>query len=164
MLLETLLIYHISQNITTSKTAHIKCRQLSFSKCQKYLPLPKGTSCHGQLISLFWFSVLLAPLIFTHILSESLKLMVYAMTNTLEIVNEHKKNTTKLTSTWMSPPPSPTSEHPSATPARYKNRAGSHQCCDPCNFPLKASVPVLLVGVIPSGEAIWTSNVHEDAR
>lgn len=91
MLLETLLIYHISQNITTSKTARIKCRQLSFSKCQKYLPLPKGTSCHGQLISLFCFSVLLAPLIFTHILSESLKLMVYAMTNTLEIVNEHKK-------------------------------------------------------------------------
>lgn len=103
-------------------------------------------------------------MIFTHVLSESLKLMVYAMTNSLEIVNEHKKNTTSLTGTWMSPAPSPTSEHPSATPTRYKNRPGSHRCWDPCDFPLKASVPVLLVGLIPSGDAIWTSNVHEDAR
>lgn len=36
------------------------------------------------------FCSLLVPLIFTHILSESLKLMVYGVTNTLGIVNEYK--------------------------------------------------------------------------
>lgn len=55
---------------------------------------------HSPLI----FCSLLAPLIFRHILSESLKLMVYGVTNTLGIVNEHKKNTMNLTGTWMSPP------------------------------------------------------------
>lgn len=68
-----------------------KCRQLSSSKCQKYLSLPKGTSCHGQSIVLSpIFCSLLGPLIFTHILSESLKLMVCNVTNTLEIfINYH---------------------------------------------------------------------------
>ena len=50
---------------------------------------------------------LLTPLIFGHILSESLEFMVNGVTNTLGIANEHKENTTSLTGTWMSPPHAP---------------------------------------------------------
>lgn len=153
MLLETFLIYHIPPNIRASKIAHLnkKVWATQLSKMPE-MPLPKSTSCHGQLIIFFWFSVLFVLLIFTQILSESLKLMVYGVTNTLGIVNEYKWEIPQTSLAHGRP-------HPHLLPLSILSllqtgietvspttTGGLYNCL------LKAFVPALLVGLIPPGE------------
>lgn len=93
MLLETLLIYHIPPNARTSKIAHLneKVWASQLFKMPKISVFAKEHQLSWSIDHLLLiFCSLLVPLIFTHILSESLELMVYGVTNTLGIVNEYK--------------------------------------------------------------------------
>lgn len=75
------------------------------------------------------------------------------------------RNTMNLIGTWTTPPPSPASEYPRSAPNRYRNRPESHHYWGGLhNCLLKAFVSALLVGLIPSGEIIWPSNVRDEPR
>lgn len=93
MLLEIFLIYHIPPNIRTSKIAHLnkKVWATQLSKMPEITAFAKEHQLSWSIDHLFLiFCSLLVPLIFTQILSESLKLMVYGVTNTLGRANEYK--------------------------------------------------------------------------
>lgn len=166
MLLEIFLIYHIPPNIRTSKIAHLnkKVWATQLSKVPEITAFAKEHQLSWSIDHLLLiFCSLLVPLIFTQILSESLKLMVYGVTNTLGRANEYK---------WEIPWTSLAHGRPhshllplSTLGLRYRNRPEYHHYWESLhNCLLKTFVPALLVGLIPLGEVIWSSSVCDEPR